>query len=153
MHTDISFRRAAKADIARIKEILFHALHQYQIVLPKDYPVGDIDAIGTDHDRGASFVLLRGGRVIGFVVLRPVSNDTMALKRLYLDATERKKGLGRQMLANAVQFARQAGYSQMSLETASKFGEAVRLYRQCGFREQPDVRKAPGHDLALIKAL
>ena len=86
MHADISFRRAAKADIARIKEILFNARHQYQIVLPKDYPVGDIDAIGTDHDRGASFVLLRGGRIIGFVVLRPVSNETMALKRLYLDA-------------------------------------------------------------------
>ena len=153
MKNEISCRPAQASDIERIKEILFAALHQYRIAITADYCVADIDGIGSAHFTGFVLVILRDAAVIGFSVLLPVDRDRIELKRLYLSAPERKKGLGRLLLRYAVDCAKEGGYKCIRLETTSIFKEAVALYRRNGFHEIADAVPAPAHDLVLEKRL
>ena len=153
MDKKVSLREARGGDIEQIKAILFSALEEYNIALPENYSVSDIDSI-VDRDRiELVFVLLRENAVIGFVVLRPLTQDRIELKRLYLTASKRGKGLGKYLLNYAIDFAQMNAYKFIQLETTSKFHEAVSLYKGHGFIERKDVEKAPGHDLAFEKEI
>jgi len=153
MDKNISYRRAEVGDIERIKEILFGSLKEYQIAIPDNYSVSDIDNLHTDDYRGEVFVLLRKNIVVGFIVLRPTSKDCIELKRLYLTSSERGKRLGQFLLKQAINYAEKNDYKSIRLETSSKFNEAVSLYSKHGFFELLEVEKAPGHDLALEKII
>ncbi len=43
MDKNISYRRAEVGDIEQIKEILFGSLQEYEIAIPDNYSVSDID--------------------------------------------------------------------------------------------------------------
>jgi GNAT superfamily N-acetyltransferase len=55
----------------------------------------------------------------------------------------RGKGVGRDLLARAVQFARDAGYGKIVLDTTSDLAAAARLYTAAGFRLAAESR-SPG---------
>ena len=91
--------------------------------------------------------------VIGFTILRPISEECIELKRLYLTFSERGRGLGRMLLDYAILYAVEKKVQTIRLETTSKFKEAVSLYQRNGFLVMKDVETSPGHDLALEKKL
>ena len=153
MDNNITFRKAVTADIDQIKAILFRSLSEYDIALPDNYSVADIDSIGNIYSDKKIFVLLRDDRVIGFVLLRPINEDNIELKRLYVTSAERGKRLGEFLLNQAINISRENNYKYICLETTSKFREAVSLYKKHGFSELKGVAKAPGHDLAFKKDL
>lgn len=152
-HSQISMRKARRDDIGPIKRILFEAMHDFGISLPDDYSVSDIDAIGSGQADTHTEVLLRADCVIGFVMLKKITADRLELKRIYLTATERGKGLGKQLLQYAVDYAKTAAYRWIQLETTSRFKAAVSLYQTFGFVHHPAAETAPGHDLAFEKRL
>jgi GNAT superfamily N-acetyltransferase len=90
---------------------------------------------------------------VGFFALLPSKNNQIELKRLYLVAGERGKGLGKYLLNLALRTAKKSSYSRVHLETASKFVEAVGLYRKYGFINNVGAKLAPGHDIGLEKVL
>ena len=153
MATNIAFRKAEIEDIAHMKEILFCALKAYEIPIPDNYSVSDIDSINPEPNSSHIFVLQRDVSIIGFIVLKPITKDCIELKRLYLTSSERGQGLGAYLLHQAIHFARTNQYKSMRLETTSRFREAVSLYRKFGFIELAGVEKASGHDLAFEKRL
>ncbi|MEV0976783.1 GNAT family N-acetyltransferase [Streptomyces sp. NPDC049915] len=55
------------------------------------------------------------------------------LKRMYVVADMRGRGLARRMLAALEEDARAAGRSRMVLETGTKQPEAIALYTSCGY--------------------
>ncbi|MFF9816470.1 GNAT family N-acetyltransferase [Streptomyces sp. NPDC014006] len=55
------------------------------------------------------------------------------LKRMYVVADVRGRGLARRMLAALEEDARAAGRSRMVLETGTKQPEAIALYTSCGY--------------------
>ena len=59
------------------------------------------------------------------------------IKRMYVTAAARGRGLARRMLAELERTARAAGYHRVILETGSKQPEAVGLYRSSGYTEIP----------------
>jgi ribosomal protein S18 acetylase RimI-like enzyme len=146
--------RAAKSgDVSQIKEILFSSLNEYEITLPDNYSVSDIDAIGEELENDPIFVLVRNDTVIGFLILKPIGEDSIELKRLYLAATERGQGFGKLLLNYALNFAKEHHFRYIRLETTSKFKEAVSLYRKHGFHELAVAKKAVSHDLVFEKHL
>jgi GNAT superfamily N-acetyltransferase len=153
MDKNISLRNAEVGDIQPIKEILYCSLDEYNISIPDNYSVSDIDSIEFENNYNQVFVILRDISVIGFMVLRPMTKDCLELKRLYLTASERGQGFGTFLLDYAVKFARKNHYRSIRLETTSKFKEAVSLYKKSGFVILDGVKKAPGHDLVFQKKL
>ena len=153
MDKNISLRKAEIGDIEQIKEILLTSLKEYEIAIPDNYSVSDIDSINSKLTNEQIFVLVRDESVIGFVALRPITGNCIELKRLYLTSSERGRRLGEYLLNYAIKFASKNNYKYIRLETTSKFKEAVSLYKRHGFMVLKEVEKSPGHDLAFGKSL
>ena len=105
-------------------------------------------------DTGGEFIVLeRKNKIIGFFGLAPANKTSIELKRLYLNSHERGKGLGKYLLNTAIDISKKRGFKVMSLETTSKFKEAVGLYKQYGFVDNKGAKKSAGHDIALKRIL
>jgi GNAT superfamily N-acetyltransferase len=153
MDKDISLRKADIDDIEQIKAILFKSLKEYEIAIPDNYSVSDIDSIDAKNGTEKVFVLDRNDFVIGFIILKPITVDCIELKRLYLTFSERGRKLGEYLLNYAISFACKNNFKYIRLEPTSRFKEAVSLYQKHGFTELKEVERAPGHDLAFEKSI
>lgn len=148
-----SIRAAANADLKPIKKIILSALREYDVPIPDDYSLADMDDILSGKHNGRVIVLSKNHSVGGVIVLQPISKDCLELKRWYVSTPERGEGLGQCLLNHAIGLAREKNYKAIRLETTSKFKVAVALYRKHGFMEVPDAEKAPGHDLLFEKSI
>ena len=90
---------------------------------------------------GALLLALVDGQAGGCVAMRPLpeSDHTNAceMKRLYVRATHRRYGLGRQLTQRLMDLAAQAGHSCMLLDTLDDMEAARGLYTSLGFVEVP----------------
>lgn len=153
MDNNTVLREAEIGDIVQIKTILYSALKEYGITIPENYSVSDIDSIDARNNIEQVFVVVRDGSVIGFLALKPITEDIIELKRLYLTSAQRGRRLGEYLLIYALNFANENNYKYVRLETSSNFSEAVSLYQKHGFIERTDIEKSSGHDLAFEKII
>ncbi|MEP6815797.1 MAG: GNAT family N-acetyltransferase [Marmoricola sp.] len=65
------------------------------------------------------------------------TEETAEIKRMYVVATARGRGLARQVLAHLERTAAGAGAGAMVLETGIAQPEAIALYESSGYREVP----------------
>ena len=149
---NITHRRAQNRDSEAITNILKETFAEYEIDLPAGYSFSDVEKLEEEYlnASGEFIVLIKAQAIIGFFALLPSTANQVELKRLYVKATERGRGLGKYLLTLALDTATQSGYDRMHLETTSRFFQAVALYRKFGFRNNADATPAPGHDLGLI---
>jgi putative acetyltransferase len=78
--------------------------------------------------RGALLLSLGISRVAGCAALRPLSDETAEIKRLYVTPSERGKGHARALLDALISEARKRGYRQLVLETLDAMQAAQALY-------------------------
>lgn len=71
--------------------------------------------------------------IVGTVAVRPKDGRTCELKRLYVAASARGRGVGRALYAHAEAFARGAGYDRIWLDSSRRFPSARKLYEGHGF--------------------
>jgi putative acetyltransferase len=75
-------------------------------------------------------------QLAGCVALHKLDQDMCEMKRLYLRAQFRGKGLGRALADRIIAEARTIGYRRMRLDTIEAFmKDAVAMYRKIGFHE------------------
>lgn len=77
------------------------------------------------------------GKIIGGCGIYPTQNLPVScaeVVKLYLDASYRKKGIGRKLLELSIESARNMGYTQLYLESLPELGKAINLYKKQGFR-------------------
>jgi len=81
----------------------------------------------------------RDGAPVGCVALYPRESGFGELKSLHVAASERGSGLGAKLVAQVIEAAREAGLTQLGLETGHSDGFAAsrRLYERCGFVHGP----------------
>jgi ribosomal protein S18 acetylase RimI-like enzyme len=84
-------------------------------------------------DRAGFWVADEEGVVLGTIAIRPKENATCELKRLYVSASARGRGVGSALYAHAEEFARSAGYEKIWLDSSRKFIAARKLYEKNGF--------------------
>lgn len=93
--------------------------------------------------RGRLLLALEDGAPAGCVAMRPLTNDTCEMKRLYVRPEYRAAGLGRQLAERVIAEARSIGYQRMYLDTLPTMSGAQRLYEHLGFKEIPPYRYNP----------
>jgi putative acetyltransferase len=77
------------------------------------------------------------GKIIGGCGIFPTQNlpeGCAELVKFYLDATYRKRGIGRRLMEMSLESAKEMGYTQIYLESLPELGKAISLYKKQGFR-------------------
>ncbi len=74
---------------------------------------------------------------IGCVAIRLHAPGIAELKRMYVQPGNRHLGVGQELLSRAIQFATDAGYHRIRLDTLDTMLPAMRLYEKNGFTRIP----------------
>lgn len=85
----------------------------------------------------ALWVAVLDDAVVGSIALRDVGGNELELKRMYLRASQRGHGLGKRLLATALDWARANGATVIKLDTSERMETAQRLYEAYGFQRLP----------------
>lgn len=80
---------------------------------------------------------------VACVALRRINHNTAELKRMYVKAEYRGKGIGKILLDKAVKLAKAEQYSFIRLDTLGHMTAAINLYKQYGFYEIPAYYNNP----------
>jgi putative acetyltransferase len=109
--------------------------------LAKLYGVGDGSAGFRPEDvekPRAAFVVARlDGRPVGCGALRPLTDGSAEVKRMYTRAEYRRKGVARAILAEIERLAGEFGYRSVKLQTGPLQPEAIALYERVGYYRIP----------------
>lgn len=92
-------------------------------------------------------------RIVGCYGLSRMSASTCMLKGMFLEKAFRGKGLGKDLLEDAIRIAKAEGYETMALETHSAFEAALGLYRAFGFEAYGAEKLSSRCNTALKKRL
>jgi GNAT superfamily N-acetyltransferase len=87
---------------------------------------------GWPTEREGIWIVERDGVHAGSMALTD-EVDTAVVRWVLLDSDLRRRGLGRQLLAELLAKAREVGYGRVRLETFSELRAAAYLYREAGF--------------------
>ena len=96
---------------------------------------GDLDDPGATY--AALWIALADDQVAGSVALRDAGDGVYVLKRMYLDPSQRGRGIGKRLLATALEWARGNGAAVVSLDTTERMVAARGLYEAAGFVHVP----------------
>ena len=101
-----------------------------------------------DPARECCWIAERDGRRVGCVFLVSGGGTVAKLRLLLVEPDARGLGLGKRLVDACVQFARAAGYTQITLWTMHVLTAARHIYEQAGFRlVDGEPGRHFGHDL------
>lgn len=141
-------RNITPADDPLIADIVRSNLEQYQLAIPGtayfDPELAHLSQYyGADPAKRAYFIAESGdGHVLGGAGIAEFSGfaHCAELQKIYLIDDAKGKGIGRKLLDTVMNFAREADYQTLYLETHSNLAAAIHLYEKTGFQriEKPD---------------
>lgn len=98
--------------------------------------------------RSAYYVALIEGKLAGGAGIYPsdgLPDDTCELVKMYLLPQARGKGLGKQLIERSLEFARQAGYKKVYLESMPELKKALTVYEKFDFKYLDGPMGNTGH--------
>jgi N-acetylglutamate synthase-like GNAT family acetyltransferase len=75
------------------------------------------------------------GAVIGSIGLKKVNDHSGELKKFFVHASYRGKGVAQQLIQTLLRAASKHGFEYLVLGTVDKLQAARRFYERCGFQE------------------
>lgn len=96
------------------------------------------DGYLADRARIEMWVAQRGAEVIGLVGLLS-HGDELEVEPVVVTASQRRRGVGRALLAKAIAEARRRGAPTLSIRPVARNREALRRFRDAGFRTMGHV--------------
>jgi GNAT superfamily N-acetyltransferase len=99
----------------------------------------------------ALWIALAGGSIVGSVALRDLGGEAYELKRMYLASACRGRGVGKRLLATALDWARAHGVRVVRLDTTERMVAARHLYESAGFVRVPGESSRQGQQRLLYE--
>ena len=99
------------------------------------------------------------GTIVGGCGIFPTEGlpiGTCELVKLYLSNSARGTGLGKKLLLQSMQWAKENGYTQVYLESMPELSKAVAIYENVGFERLTQAMGNSGHcgcDIWMLKKL
>lgn len=159
-HRDFSpwhllLRDATAADGRALQKLVFGCLGEFGLAPERDGIDQDLEQLDQVYAGGHFWVLTdSAGAIQASVALRCREDGrTLELRRMYLHAAQRGRGLGRALLGLALSTARARGMARIDLETASVLRAAHHLYTWAGFVADEGDREARRCDQYLALSL
>ena len=146
---------AAKRVIEGVAQRIFEPAKssvEFAASLEDEHELKDMDDLRQVYDGklGVFLVALDGDRVIGTGALKPLEGQAAELKRLWLLEEYHGQRIGYRLVMRLFEFARQAGYRQIFLQTSLQQQRAIDFYKQIGFVEVSDyIALAYDDDISL----
>lgn len=147
----LKIRRAAESDMDVINKLLYQVLKVHSDARPdlfkagtKKYKDEELKAIIAD-DLRPIFVAEKGGEVVGYAFCihqQYIDNNNMTdIKTLYIDdlcvdETARNAHVGRQLYEYVLDFAKEQGYYNVTLNVWAGNVNAVKFYEKLGLKIQ-----------------
>jgi GNAT superfamily N-acetyltransferase len=130
----VVIRSFQPGDEAAFRDINLEWIERYFAVEQKDRDVLD-NPRKYILDRGGEILLaLDGETPIGVVALMMMDVGSVELAKMGVRPQAQGKGAGRMLVAAAIERARAMGMRRVYIETNSKLGPALKLYRDAGFQ-------------------
>jgi putative acetyltransferase len=101
-------------------------------------PVGQILQPG-----GAVLMAVEDGVAIGTCALLPMKDGAFEVAKMTVAEKCRGLGIGKKLLAHAIEYAKEMGASRLYLETNNKLANAIHVYESLGFRHLPPEQVIP----------
>ena len=146
-----SIRPATNEDAERVRALVFSVLAEFGLSADPSGTDADLYDIESSYIApGGMFVVAEApdGGLVGTVGFAPLGDGVCELRKMYLIPKARGCGLGKLLLARAIDQARAAGFKRMVLETASELADAKRLYTSKGFVPVESEHLSPRCDQA-----
>nr|WP_262904462.1 GNAT family N-acetyltransferase [Tamlana laminarinivorans] len=94
------------------------------------------------------FIIEENGEVLGGGGVKPLQDsngDICEIQKMYFSPKVRGKGYGKQLFGKCVEAAKQLGYKQCYLESASQLKAAIHIYENFGFKHLQGALGNTGH--------
>lgn len=139
----IVIRSFQPGDEAAFRDINLEWIERFFAVEQKDRDVLG-DPRGYILDPGGEILLaLDGDTPVGVVALIVLGNASVELAKMGVQPQAQGKGAGRKLVAAAIAKARDMGMRRVYIETNSKLGPALKLYRDAGFQPLRETLPSP----------
>lgn len=162
MKDEIIIRKIMAGDNAKLATIIRSSLEDFNAVKPGTVYFDET----TDHlyelfqqERSCYFVatindeVIAGGGIFPTEALPP---KTCELVKMYVLAAARGKGLGKRLLQQCIDEAKNIGFEKIYIETMPELTNAIEMYKKYGFTFIPTSLGNSGHtgcDLFMMKDL
>jgi len=136
---------ASHEQIGNVRDLFIEYAHSLNVSLcfeNLDKEVNELPGVYAP-PRGSLLLAADGEKIAGCVALKKVDDRVCEMKRLYVRAEFRGRGIGKRLAMQIVDEAREIGYERLRLDTLPSMKEAISLYRSLGFEEIPAYRELP----------
>jgi putative acetyltransferase len=120
--------------LALLREAAIEARALYPELFARDAPWPDNPPTA---GRGVYLVTYTDGKPVACGALRPIDAEAVEVRRLFVTAAARRRGLAQAMLLELERRAAALGNKVMRLETGNRQLAAIALYESLGFKRIP----------------
>ena len=133
--TDGAFLVEAKLHLHAQDGVISYTVEKVESPYLKRYPPEEHDYPAFIHDPYKTiYFAYADGELAGQIILWKHWNRYAYINDIAVDARYRRLGIGRQLIAKAVEWARARGLPGIMLETQNINAAACHLYESCGFQ-------------------
>lgn len=143
IYKDYLIRDWEEGDRLPASNVIRQVLQEYGLPWQPEEADRDVIEIETAYLAigGEFWVVEDRGKIVGTAAYYPIErgNQSVEIRKMYLVAEVRGKGLGKYLLQQLEKVIAHKGYQEIWIETASVLKEAVQLYENHGYQSTTGV--------------
>ena len=135
MNSDSLISTATAEDVPGVVALIGRVYAEYGFVYEPRVEVPDLFDFDAHYapPRGGFFIVWVANTIVGSVGIERLDERSAELHRLYLDADQRGRGVGRALTEAGLAWCRERGVGHLILWSDTRFDLAHRLYTRMGF--------------------